>query len=67
MDRNVEGRVVAQLPGALYEVEVAGRHRITVHIGGGTGRNFVRVLVSDRVTVELAANDATRGRIVRKG
>ena len=63
--RQVEGIVRAQLPNGLYEVEVDA-HRITAHIGGGLGRNFVRVLVGDRVVVELTPRDLTRGRIVRK-
>ena len=62
----VEGRVIAQLPSGLYQVEIDGRRRITAHIGGGVERNFVRVLVGDRVTVEPTANDATRGRIIKK-
>jgi translation initiation factor IF-1 len=62
----VEGVVRAQLPSGLYEVEIEGRHRITAHIGGGLERNFVRVLVGDRVVVELTRRDLTRGRIVRK-
>jgi translation initiation factor IF-1 len=40
--------------------------RITAHIGGGSERNFVRVLVGDRVAIELTPRDLTRGRIVRK-
>ena len=59
------GVVRAQLPSGLYDVEVDA-HRITAHIGGGLERNFVRVLVGDRVIVELAARDRGRGRIVRK-
>jgi len=62
----VEGTVRAQLPSGLYEVEIDGPHRITAHIGGGLDRNFIRVLVGDRVTVELTPRDRTRGRIVRK-
>ena len=54
------------MPSGLYEVEIDGRHRITAHIGGGLERNFVRVLVGDRVMVELAARDLGRGRIVKK-
>ena len=54
------------LPSALYRVEIDGRHRITAHIGGGPDRNFVRVLVGDRVVVELTPRDLSRGRIVRK-
>jgi len=61
----MEGVVLAQLPSGLYQVDVEGR-RITAHIGGGQERNFVRVLVGDRVIVELTPRDLTRGRILRK-
>ncbi|HEY6360865.1 MAG TPA: translation initiation factor IF-1 [Vicinamibacterales bacterium] len=63
--RTVEGTVLAQLPSGLYRVDVGGA-RITAHIGGALDRNFIRVLVGDRVVVELAAHDLNRGRIVRK-
>jgi translation initiation factor IF-1 len=63
--RRVEGVVRAQLPSGLYQVDVGGA-RITAHIGAGGEKNFVRVLVGDRVVVELAPRDLTRGRIVRK-
>ena len=61
----MEGTVIQQLPSGLYQVEVDGR-RVTAHIGGGSERNFVRVLVGDRVAIELTPRDLTRGRIVRK-
>jgi translation initiation factor IF-1 len=63
--RQLEGRVAAQLPSGLYQVDVEGA-RITAHIGGGNDRNFVRVIVGDRVVVELTPRDLTRGRIVKK-
>ena len=63
--RVAEGIVAAQLPSGLYQVDVAGA-RITAHIGGGVERNFIRVIVGDRVVVELTPRDLTRGRIVRK-
>ena len=62
----VEGLVAAQLPSGLYRVEIGGRDRVTAHVAGGAERNFVRLLVGDRVMVELAARDVTRGRIVRR-
>jgi translation initiation factor IF-1 len=65
-ERTVTGVVTAQLPSGLYQVELEGPARITAHIGGGMERNFVRLLVGDRVAVELAPRDLTRGRIVRK-
>ena len=65
-ESRVEGVVMAQLPSGLYQVEIEGPHRITAHVGGGAERNFVRVLVGDRVVIELAPRDTTRGRIVKK-
>ena len=65
-EARVEGTVTAQLPSGLYQVEIEGPHRITAHVGGGAERNFVRVLVGDRVVIELAPRDTTRGRIVKK-
>lgn len=64
-NRRVEGVVREQLPSGLYQVDVDGA-RITAHAGSGLDRNFVRLIVGDRVVVELAPRDLTRGRIVRK-
>jgi translation initiation factor IF-1 len=65
-ERAVSGVVAAQLPSGLYQVELEGARKITAHLGGGIERNFVRILVGDRVEVELTPRDLTRGRIVRK-
>jgi translation initiation factor IF-1 len=62
----VEGTVVAQLPSGLYQVEIDGPHRVTAHIGGGMEKNFIRLLVGDRVLLELMPRDRTRGRVTRK-
>ena len=64
--RQVEGIVEAQLPSGLYRVEIDGARRITAHVGGGLERNFIRLLVGDRVVVELTPRDLTRGRVVKK-
>ena len=66
-ERQVMGVVMAQLPSGLYQVEVGGgRQVVTAHIGGGLERNFVRLIVGDRVMVELTPRDLTRGRILKK-
>jgi translation initiation factor IF-1 len=62
----VEGTVVAQLPSGLYQIEVGGSHRVMAHIGGGVEKNFIRLLVGDRVAVELMPRDRTRGRVTKK-
>ena len=64
------GVVTDVLPSAMYRVrlegENAGGHIVVAHIADRIDRNFVRVLVGDRVEVELSAVDRGRGRIVRK-
>ena len=62
----VVGFVTEQLPSALYRVRLDGGARVTVHIAGRMDRNFVRVLVGDRVRVELSPTDSGRGRIIEK-
>jgi len=61
----VNGRIAAILPRALYRVVLDSGHDVTAHVVGGAGKNFVRLVVGDRVAVELAANDAGRGRILK--
>jgi len=63
---SVSGTVLAVLPRALYRVAIEGGREVKAHAGSGTSRNFIRLLVGDRVTVELSPRDVTRGRIVRK-
>ena len=65
-ERTVAGVVAAQLPSGLYQVELDGARKVTAHVGGGIERNFVRLIVGDRVEVELVPRDPRRGRIVRK-
>ena len=53
-----EGPVVAALPSGLYRIDVDGR-AVIAHAGHDSERHFVRVLVGDRVVVEIAHRDLT--------
>jgi translation initiation factor IF-1 len=64
--RAVEGRVVELLPHGLYRVAIERQREVVAHAPGGPGRNFVRLVVGDRVRLELSPRDLTRGRIVEK-
>ena len=62
-----QGVVLEQFPGALFSVRLDGVHdRIVAHMEFSERRNYVRLLPGDRVTVELAAQNRTRGRITRR-
>jgi translation initiation factor IF-1 len=65
-DRTAEGIVLELLPSQLVRVELDGRHIVTAHLASPVGRNYVRVIVGDRVRVALMADDPGRGRIVEK-
>jgi translation initiation factor IF-1 len=62
----VVGVVRESLPYGQYRVEIDGPRQITAHVPSGPGRNFIRVLLGDRVRLELSPRDVTRGRIVEK-
>jgi translation initiation factor IF-1 len=62
----VIGTVAEALPSGLYRVVIDRQRQVTAHAPGGPGRTFVRVLVGDRVRLELSPRDLTRGRIVGK-
>jgi translation initiation factor IF-1 len=66
MDALTEGIVTELLPSQLAKVTVEGTHHVIVHLGSPVQRNYIRVLVGDRVRVALMPADRTRGRIVEK-
>ena len=59
------GVVMETLPSAMYKVRLEAGGFVTAHIADRMDRNFVRILVGDRVRIELTS-DVTRGRIVEK-
>ncbi len=63
----VAGTIVEVLPSGLYRVRLDERTaQVVAHIADRIGRNFIRLLVGDRVRIELSPVDAGRGRIVEK-
>jgi translation initiation factor IF-1 len=63
---DVVGVVMETLPSALYRVRLEQGSMVTAHIADRVDRNFVRILVGDRVRLELSPTDVGRGRIVEK-
>ena len=63
---DVVGVVTEQLPSSLFRVRLERGAQVTAHIADRLDRNFVRILVGDRVRVELSPVDSGRGRILEK-
>ncbi|HEX6314442.1 MAG TPA: translation initiation factor IF-1 [Gemmatimonadaceae bacterium] len=59
----LEGVVSEVLPSTTFRVELDNGHNILATLAGNMRRFRIRVLVGDRVKVEVSPYDLTRGRI----
>jgi len=58
------GEVIESLPGSMFRVRLVGGHVVLCHISGRIRKHYIRILMGDRVIVELSPYDLTKGRIV---
>lgn len=61
----VIGIVIEALPNTTFRVKLDNNAEILAHLSGKMRLHFIRVLVGDRVEVELSI-DEKRGRIIRR-
>jgi len=59
----VEGNVVEALPNANFRVSLDNGHTVLAYLSGKMRKYYIRILLGDRVRVELSEYDLTRGRI----
>ena len=59
----VEGTVIEALPGTQFRVELDNGHEILAYLSGKMRKYYIRILLGDRVRVELSPYDLERGRI----
>lgn len=59
----VDGVITDTLPNATFKVKLENGHEILAHISGKMRMHFIKILVGDRVTVEMSPYDLTKGRI----
>jgi translation initiation factor IF-1 len=60
----VEGMVVEALPGTQFKVKLDNGHDVLAYLSGKMRKYYIRILLGDRVRVEMSPYDLTRGRIV---
>jgi translation initiation factor IF-1 len=58
------GRVIKALKGGKFTVKLENGHEILAYLSGKMRKYYIRVLLGDRVKVELSPYDLTKGRIV---
>ena len=59
----VEGTVLETLPNAMFKVELDNKHQLLAHISGKMRMHFIKILVGDKVAIELSPYDLNKGRI----
>lgn len=59
----VEGTVVELLPNTQFTVELDNGHRVLAYLSGRMRKYYIRILLGDRVRVEMTPYDLERGRI----
>ncbi len=59
----VEGTVIEALPGTQFRVRLENGHEVLAYLSGKMRKFYIRILLGDRVKVEMSPYDLTRGRI----
>ncbi len=57
------GTVTEALKGTKFRVELDNGHEIVAYLSGKMRKYYIRILLGDRVKVELSPYDLDRGRI----
>jgi translation initiation factor IF-1 len=60
----VEGTVIEALPGTQFKVRLENNYEVLAYLSGKMRKYYIRILLGDKVRVEMSPYDLTRGRIV---
>ncbi len=59
----VEGKIVAVLPGTMFKVQLSNGHVVLAHISGKLRKNFIKIAAGDSVKMEMSPYDLEKARI----
>jgi len=61
-----QGEVVEVLPNAMFRIRLENGAMILGHTSGKMRKNRIRVIIADKVEVEMTPYDLSKGRVVRR-
>jgi len=61
---DLEGVIMAVLPGTMFLVALQNQHLVLAHISGKMRKRFIRLTVGDRVRLQMSPYDTAKARIV---
>ena len=59
----LDAKVVEARPNAMFVVELENGHQILAHISGKMRKRFIRLVVGDKVKMEMSPYDMEKARI----
>lgn len=59
----VDGVVVEALPGTQFRVKLDNGHEVLAYLSGKMRKHYIKILLGDRVVLEMSPYDMARGRI----
>ena len=59
----VEGKIVAVLPGTMFRVQLTNGHIVLAHISGKLRKHFIKIAAGDMVKMEMSPYDLDKARI----
>ena len=60
----LEGTISQVLPGTMFKVKLPSDHEVLAHISGKMRKRFIRLVVGDKVKMEMSPYDTSKARIV---
>jgi translation initiation factor IF-1 len=62
----IDGKVIEVLPNATFRVELDNSHVVLCHISGKMRMHYIKILLSDKVRVEITPYSLDKGRITHR-
>jgi translation initiation factor IF-1 len=62
----LEGEVIEALPNALFKIHLESGQEIIGHLSGKMRIHYIKVVVGDRVKVQMTPYDLSKGRIIAR-
>ena len=62
----MDGKVKEVLPNATFNVELENGHIVLCHISGKMRMHYIKILLNDKVTVEITPYSLDKGRITHR-
>lgn len=59
----IEGKVVAVLPGTMFRVQLSNGHVVLGHLSGKLRKHFIKIAAGDTVKMEMSPYDLEKARI----